>query len=268
MRLFHKIVAWSWRIGKAGVRRMRPGRTAATIRNRLNNLPFNRIEAVTAGNPLMVLAPHADDESLGCGGLMAEACKLGIELWVCILTDGTGSHPKSASYPADRLMALRESEAHAAASVLGLAPERVVFLRHRDGSALRRREEFRQAVDQVASLVRDRNIRMICTTSRLDPHPDHKAANRLAKAVGKRAGCQVLSYPIWLWDLPGRSWLPLRTVSGWRIDVTAHLKAKTAAIACHRSQVSHMIVDDADHVPLTSTFLATFERPFEVFIVD
>ena len=247
---------------------MRPGRTAATIRDRLNNLPLNRIEAITAGKPLMVLAPHADDESLGCGGLIAEICKQGIDVWVCILTDGTGSHPKSASYPADRLMALRESEAQAAASALGLASERVVFLRYRDGSALRRRKEFRQAVDRVASLVRDRAIGTICATSRLDPHPDHKAANRLAKAVGKRAGCQVLSYPIWLWDVPGRSWLPLRNVNGWRIDITAHLNAKAAAIACHRSQVSRMITDDAEHVPLTPTFLAAFERPFEVFIVD
>ena len=268
MRLSYNIFAWSWRIWKAGVRRMRPGRTAATIRDRLNNLPFSRLEAMTAGNPLMVLAPHADDESLGCGGLIAEACKQGIEVWVCIVTDGTGSHPKSASYPADRLMVLRESEAHAAASALGLASAQVVFLRHRDGSALRRRQEFRQAVERVASMVRDHGIRTICTSSRLDLHRDHKAANRLAKTVGKRAGCRVLSYPIWLWDLPGRSWLPLRTISGCRIDITAHLKAKTAAIACHRSQVSRMIMDDADHVPLTPTFLDTFKRPFEVFIVD
>ena len=268
MGLFANIVEWCWRIAKAGVRRMRPGRTAATIRDKLNNLPFDRAEAIIGSNPLMVLAPHPDDESLGCGGLIAEVCKQGIDVWVCILTDGTGSHPKSASYPADQLMALRESETYAATSALGLASGQVVFLRYLDGSALRRRKEFRQAVDRVGCLVRNHNIRTICTTSRLDAHRDHKAANRLAKVVGKRAGCKVFSYPIWIWDLPPRSWLPIRNVRGWRIDIAAHLTAKTAAIACHCSQVSRIITDDAEHTPLTPTFLATFKRPFEVLIED
>jgi LmbE family N-acetylglucosaminyl deacetylase len=47
----------------------------------------------------MVLAPHADDESLGCGGLIAELVAKARPPMIVILRDGTGSHPLSREIP-------------------------------------------------------------------------------------------------------------------------------------------------------------------------
>ncbi len=44
--------------------------------------------------PIVVLAPHPDDESLGCGALLAAAFA-GKGARVVCLTDGSGSHPGS-----------------------------------------------------------------------------------------------------------------------------------------------------------------------------
>ena len=40
------------------------------------------------GRPFIVIAPHPDDESLACGGLIAEACKQGLRWKVVIVSDG------------------------------------------------------------------------------------------------------------------------------------------------------------------------------------
>ena len=51
---------------------------------------------------LVVIAPHPDDESLACGGLIAEAHAEGRPVRVVIVSDGTGSHPASKTYPRAR----------------------------------------------------------------------------------------------------------------------------------------------------------------------
>ena len=86
----------------------------------LERLPWRDRDEIVGAAPLLVLAPHPDDESLGCGGLIAESCARGRDVHVAILTDGTGSHPSSPSYPAPRLRALRQREALAAVEALGL----------------------------------------------------------------------------------------------------------------------------------------------------
>ena len=69
---------------------------------------------VPEGRGLVVVAPHPDDESLGCGGLIVQALADGRAVRVVIVSDGCGSHPNSKAYPHERLRALRESETVAA----------------------------------------------------------------------------------------------------------------------------------------------------------
>lgn len=37
---------------------------------------------------ILIVAPHADDETLGCGGLLAKRTQGGFEATVVVLTDG------------------------------------------------------------------------------------------------------------------------------------------------------------------------------------
>lgn len=109
--------------------------SAADAIHAMAALPYAPLSAVTGDAPALILAPHPDDETLGCGGLIAAASAAGHPPFVLILTDGTGSHPRSRSYPFARLKAVREQEARNAVAILGLPPGRIGFMGLRDTAA-------------------------------------------------------------------------------------------------------------------------------------
>jgi LmbE family N-acetylglucosaminyl deacetylase len=239
---------------------------AGAVLDALRDLPVAEACTVLGDRPTLVLAPHPDDESLGCGGLMAEHHARGHDVHVMVLTDGTGSHPRSREYPPARLAALRMAEARAAIATLGLPEDRIAFLGLLDGHAPLRGNHLKQAATRVAAHAMSRGVRTICTTSPYDPHPDHRAAYRLGQLVAREVGARLLSYPVWTWTLPPTAWLPVMAMRGVRLDITRHLPAKQRAIACHRSQTSDLIHDDPTGFRMSPEFLAIFDWPFEVFV--
>jgi LmbE family N-acetylglucosaminyl deacetylase len=79
-----------------------------------HSLPLCPLRDALGDRPFIVVTPHPDDESLGCGGLIADACRQGVRGKVVIVGDGAGSHGNSKAYPPERLTALREVEARQA----------------------------------------------------------------------------------------------------------------------------------------------------------
>src|ERR1700729_3740365 len=135
----------------ARIRRFfRPMVRVSTVLQALRDLPVEDPRAVLGAEPLLVLAPHPDDESLGCGGLIAEHHARGHDVHVMVLTDGTGSHPRSREYPATRLAALRMQEARRAIVALGLPEDRIDFLGLPDGHVSLRGKQFNDAAARIA----------------------------------------------------------------------------------------------------------------------
>jgi LmbE family N-acetylglucosaminyl deacetylase len=241
---------------------MRVGNVLATLRG----LPVKDSRAVFGDEAVLVLAPHPDDESLGCGGLIAEHHARGHDVYVIVLTDGTGSHIHSREYPASRLAALRMREARDAIAALGLPDDRIDFLGLRDGHAPRGGRELHDAVARISAYALSRDVRVICATWTHDPHPDHQAAYRIGHLAALNIGARLLGYPVWTWTLPATGWLPATPLRGTRLDITRYLAAKRRAIACHRSQTTDLIHDDPAGFRLAPDFMAMFDWPFEVFI--
>lgn len=239
---------------------------AEDVLRALERLPWRDRDEIVGAAPLLVLAPHPDDESLGCGGLIAESCARGRDVHVAILTDGTGSHPSSPSYPAPRLRALRQREALAAVEALGLDATRVSFMELKDTQAPRSGPAFSRAVERLIALARRTGAGAICATWRHDPHCDHEAAHLIAEAAAAATGARLVSYPVWGWTLPGNHELPEEVLSGARLDIAAHLPAKRRAVAAHASQHSGLIDDDPRGFRLPPALLSVFDRPFEVFL--
>lgn len=107
----------------------------------MSSAPLPQFPAPTPEQRLLIIAPHCDDETLGAGGLIAQARRKGIAVQVVFLTNGdafsaacalvTGSiPPQSKDYV--KFGELRQKEALAALKSLGVGPESVTFLGYPD----------------------------------------------------------------------------------------------------------------------------------------
>src|SRR5262249_47206300 len=113
-----------------------PLQSGALLRALSNRAPVRSLRALVGEGPVFVLAPHPDDESIGCGGRTAAGPAAGIPVFVRLLTDGRTSHPGSEAFPPERMGAIRRQEALRALRVLGVPPQHVRFEGLTDGTVL------------------------------------------------------------------------------------------------------------------------------------
>jgi N-acetylglucosamine malate deacetylase 1 len=143
------------------------------------------------GRSVLVVAPHQDDETIGCGGALALQVRAQASAYVVMLQDGADGHADLGLARQD-LVALRNEESRRAAAVIGMEPPR--FLNHADLAGA-----FPQAVDEVRSILKERSVDAVFVPFFLDAHPDHRTANYiLGEALsGIDGNVRVFGYEVW-----------------------------------------------------------------------
>ena len=126
----------------------------------------------------------------------------------------------------------------------------------------------REVSARVAALAQEEGCAVMMAPWLYDPHCDHEAAAMIARDASKLAGCRLLSFPVWGWLLPSDLRLPVNSVSGCKLPISAHLDRKQVAISAHASQYSGLITDSPNGFQLPPALLAVFRRPYEVFLSD
>jgi LmbE family N-acetylglucosaminyl deacetylase len=240
--------------------------TAGEVLAAAHSLPFRLVRDVLGDRPFVVVAPHPDDESLACGGLIADACRQGLRGKVVIVSDGAGSHPNSKAYPPDRLASLREEEARVAGAELGLRPEEMLFLGLPDRFVPCEGEDAERAIGVIADCVREVGAGSLFVSWRHDPHCDHETSYKIARKVQPRVGkVRLFEYVVWGHTLPPSTEVdPIG--SGFRISIDHEaMDKKRRAIAAHRSQATRLIDDDPGGFLFSQIDLANFDRPYEFF---
>lgn len=230
-------------------------------------LPWRSVDDIACSRALIV-APHPDDETLGCGGAIALLRSLNCHVQVLVISDGTLSHPRSQKYPADKLLALREAETLSALKLLGVEANDVTFLRMQDGSIP---TQYQSAVASCCAYITQVAPQMIFLPWRYDPHADHQATWKLIHKVlnDLPLSPRLIEYPIWDWDSDQRGNLPASfEVTTWRLNISAVVELKQKAIAAYRSQTTDLIDDDPGGFRLTPEMLANFTHPWEVYIEE
>lgn len=170
------------------------------------------------GQRLLVLAPHPDDEVIGCGGLIAQHLNERRAVRVIVATNGAQAGDA----------AKREEESRRGLDLLGAADLR--FLRFPDRGLL-------GAVDALMDVLRNELAEfrpdLIAVPSPIEIHPDHLAlalafctlVQRDEALFAELAVAQVAFYEVSQ---------PLRPNT--IVDITDVADAKYAAIAAHESQ--------------------------------
>jgi LmbE family N-acetylglucosaminyl deacetylase len=221
----------------------------------------------------LIIAPHPDDETLGCGGAIAILRQMNLPVKVAIISDGTKSHPNSRKYPPSALLDLREKESLAALKILGVDSQDITFFRFPDGNVPNLNEaKFNDAIDLFQSYLNQFNgdkrfEATIFLPWRGDPHRDHRASWQLINAAIKKLEIspRLLEYPIWTWSRQQTSDL-FDSAKTWQLDISNVLDLKLQAIAQYRSQISDLIDDDPEGFRLTPEVLKHFTQPYEIYL--
>ena len=242
----------------------------------------NDQSADIAQRSALVLAPHADDETLGCGGAIALKRNAGTKVTVVVATDGAASHRHEtwSVTTLDALIALREAETQTACKTLGVSADDVHFLRQPDGDLAGHVAVLTAAIRTLVQTTQPDDI-FVCAER--DGHADHTA---LAQAThlalqGYDQDIRVLEYPVWCFDF--RSWRPdgmtntkgfiagvkdmRNTIRAWSmisVSINSVQHLKDAALAAHKSQLG--TYDPEPHWSgLPDTFTQHFLTKTEVF---
>lgn len=184
---------------------------------------INYIEPITPApldpedvNRALVLVPHPDDESIGCGGLLAALADLGIPVRVILVSDGSGAGglPPGSSE-------IRFKEFLAALNVLGKSISYEWWMLP-DGSL---KDCHGMDALLIQSIVRFEPTLLVAPWL-YDLHPDHAAVGLLAARVNQEIKLPqgVLFYEVWS-PLPANFFLSINT----------YWSKKKFALSCHKT---------------------------------
>jgi LmbE family N-acetylglucosaminyl deacetylase len=173
---------------------------------------------------ILVLSPHPDDETIGCGGTLLRHLEQGDKVRVVFLTSGEkGGHGRSEA----ETLRVREEEASKAAKILGLGD--LEFWREPDG-ALR---ATAAVISRLRKTLNDFKPDAIYLPHDKEMHIDHRAGVRLLRKAlsatkGKRP--EVLMFEVWT---------PIQQLDEI-VDISPYMETKIRAVRAYRTQCAVM----------------------------
>lgn len=147
------------------------------------------IVAVPALTRVLVVAPHPDDETIGCGGTIARLTAAGTQADVVVCTDGEATIGSPAS-PAETARRRRD-EAVAACALLGARPP--TFLGLPDGHLPAHAHAVADALDDRLRALRPQAVLVPWA---LERHADHRAIVAALAATPRHPDVDVWCYEV------------------------------------------------------------------------
>lgn len=208
-------------------------------------IPYHADLQIGRGKTL-VLAPHPDDEVLGCAGAIMRHLADGDPVSVVVLTDGAFG----AGNQWEAVTTTREEESRRAAAVMGYGvPE---FWRLPD----RGLERHESLVEDLSRLIARVAPDWVYAPSWWEIHPDHVALSRAITAVIRQ---EPLAASVVLYEVA----VPLQ--ANRLLDITDLLEKKRSALACFESQLAQQRYDS--HILALNRF-RTYTLPSTIEVAE
>lgn len=190
-------------------------------------------ELIPTGGRAIIIAPHPDDETLGCGGLLQLLAAHHREIVLIAATDGAASHPGSRLWPAERLARIRPDETRQALKLLDLHEITVIRAGIPDANVGGHTSKLSALIERHV-LPGD----TVFCPWRHDGHPDHDACAVAAIAAARSIPARLVEFPVWMWHwaAPGDPRVPWSHARRLQLG-TDLMERKQAAVNCYRSQL-------------------------------
>lgn len=171
---------------------------------------------------VLVLAPHPDDDIIGCGGTLNMYRQNGATITVVYMTDGRKGKP-AYDYDEDTLVSERREEARKAAAIIGI--DKLLFLDNRDSEL----SATPKTILRISDILSEVKPEAVFLPFLLDNHMDHKATNDIFVMASREYNSNILCYGYEIWT-------PI-TTPNYIVDITEDIETKKRALAQHRSQL-------------------------------
>jgi LmbE family N-acetylglucosaminyl deacetylase len=223
-------------------------------------------KSLNAFGPTTIVAPHPDDETLACGGLIALLHRNKQPVSIVVVSDGGNSHPNSKAFTREAFISTRKIEVMTAVQELGVTPADVQFLDYPDGEvASDPVSAFPAIVKHVRSVLETLNPSTLIIPFRGDSNADHTATWHIVRSAVRqmKRAPRILEYPVWIGPLTEAICDELAPTV-WKLDIASVLGRKQRAVLAHRSQLGEMQSENGNFT-LPPDLLSVFVRGYEGF---
>ncbi|MDB6018586.1 MAG: uncharacterized protein JWR19_3075 [Pedosphaera sp.] len=141
---------------------------------------------------ILVIAPHPDDEAIGCGGTICKHTARGDRVTVAFLTSGELGLKR---LPREKAWNIREAEARSAAKILRIT--HAEFLRLPDWTA---GTYVKEGARLLTPILKREKPGIIYAPHPCEWHPDHQAALPMLRAALRKsdfAPAELRGYEVW-----------------------------------------------------------------------
>lgn len=222
---------------------------------------------------VIVFAPHPDDETWGCGGIIAKRVSDGYEVFIVILTDGRHAFSSGLGIYSDptpeELIEIRSEEAKRAVRILGVREENLFFLGFEDGMLEKNEGGVQEKVEEILG-ANPFPIEVYFPYEK-DYHIDHRVTNRVVRKAIKKLGLRTIKCQYSISQRYGRIgplidvFLNIFRHNMIRVDISEFLSLKESAAREFKSGIS--IISSQQRKPLVKG-IDKFLKRREIFYID
>lgn len=216
----------------------------------------------------LVVAPHPEDESLGCGGAMALLRDMGYRVHILYVTHGAIRMMDEPLLTRPLLKKIKEEEAIKALEKLGVTEESASFLHIHNQLVPKKGEPgFEEAVRLCINELESFMPNTVLLPCRYHPYDDHYATWEIMQDAIKQVSYRinVVEYMIWKGEKENQEFVTTDTLKPWRLDIKPVLNQKIRAIAEHRTQKNDIISWNNTQASTNKDRLG-FMQPWETYL--
>ena len=166
-----------------------------TLRIAILHLLYRCRPSLPLTDDTVIIAPHPDDEVIGCAGLIQALVERGTPPHVIILTGGEASHRGCCDTSDMTIIAARHQLTLDAAATLGLPESHIHCIHYPDGGVNFEHPE----TERLRALLSELAPQSVFVPHRGEGWNDHLQAAEITKHLLKGQKVSIYEYCVWMW---------------------------------------------------------------------